>query len=80
MKVYEKATDNVRHLFYTTNGDIPSSSDSQLSYKDEDGDALTIVPGDTYLDDGHGGMYRLSDTENVNVYTGDKRIIPPATI
>ena len=60
MLVYEKKVDSTRKLF-GTEGNIPAVSDSALVYKDDIGETLTIVSGDTYLDDGHGGIIRKSD-------------------
>ena len=78
MLVYEKKIDNVRHLFGTINSTIPSISDLQLTYKDADGNSLTLSEQDTYLDNGHGGIIRKSDNKIVNVFIGNTQIIGSA--
>ena len=78
MFIYEKTTDNTSHL-YGTLGTIPSVSDNQLVYKDNDGDTLTIVANDTYIDGGSSGgiqrIIRKSDNKAVNVCIGDTCVI-----
>ena len=80
MLVYEKIVDKVRHLFGTM-GHIPSEDDVQLIYKDGEGGELTPAPtlDDTYLDDGHGGIIRKSDSKEVIVFIGANQIIPPVS-
>lgn len=75
MLVYEKKVDNVRHLFGNAQGTIPTGDDVQLTYKDSDGDTLTIIEGDSYIDNGKGGIIRKSDNKPVNVFIGDTQII-----
>lgn len=78
MLVYEKGTGSNRHLYYATNN-IPSSNDSRLSYKDIDGDSITPTLNDHYVDDGHGGIIRLSDNKFVAAFAGSTCIIPNAS-
>ena len=75
MLVYEKKVDNARHLFGNATGTAPTVDDPQLTYKDSDGDTLTIVDGDSYIDDGKGGIIRKSDNKEVNVFIGETQII-----
>lgn len=78
MLIYEKTVDNATHL-YGTLGNIPGNSDNQLVYKDYDGDTLTIVAGDSYVDGGSANgiqrIVRLSDGKDVNVFIGDDCVI-----
>lgn len=76
MLVYEKGVGEERHL-YGTMANIPSDEDEQLSFKDADGnpvEGLTLT--ETYLDDGHGGIIRKSDSEPLTVFIGENNIIP----
>lgn len=76
MLVYEKGVGEERHL-YGTMANIPSEDDEQLSFKDADGnpvEGLTLT--ETYLDDGHGGIIRKSDSEPLTVFIGENNIIP----
>ena len=75
MLVYEKKVDSVRHLFGNATGTIPTSDDVQLTYKDDEGNTLTLSESDIYLDNGHGGIIRKSDGKSVNVFIGDVEII-----
>lgn len=75
MLVYEKKVDGVRHLYGKVEGTIPAASDTQLTYKDAEGQELELVEKDTYKDDGKGGIYRVSDNKAVNVFIGDTQII-----
>lgn len=77
MLIYEKVVDSVRRLFGTL-GSIPSADDSPIIYKN--GDNTEIDPpslNDTYLDDGHGGIIRKSDNEEIKVFIDTTQIIPP---
>lgn len=81
MLVYMKIVEGVKKLFGTLNN-IPAESDKELVYKNADGDALSVVPGDQYLDDGNGGIIRKSDNSAVVVQIDpaegdDVTIIPP---
>lgn len=75
MLVYEKKVDETRHLFGNATGTIPTVDDVQLTYKDSEGNTLTLSESDTYLDNGHGGIIRKSDGKDVNVFIGDVEII-----
>ena len=75
MLVYEKKVEGIRHLFGNATGTAPTGDDVQLTYKDSDGSALTMVEGDTYVDDGKGGIIRTKDNKPVNVFIGDTQII-----
>lgn len=77
MLVYEKKVDNTRALYGNYSGNIPTDSDPALTYFNNEGTELTITSGDTYLDDGHGGIIRKSDSSEVNVFIGENQIIPP---
>jgi hypothetical protein len=75
MLVYEKKVDNTRHLYGKVEGTVPAVDDVQLTYKDAEGNTLTIQEKDTYKDDGKGGIYRVSDKKAVNVFIGNTQII-----
>ena len=78
MLIYGKTVDNATHL-YGTLGAIPSNSDNQLVYKDYDGDVITLVSGDSYVDGGSANgiqrIIRKSDGKVVNVFIGDACVI-----
>ncbi len=79
MLIYEKKVEEndelVRHLF-GTEGNIPSEDDVQLSYKDASGTAVSdLTVTSKLLDDGHGGI-KTEDGSAVNVWLGDKNIVP----
>ena len=78
MLIYGKTVDNATHL-YGTLGAIPSNSDNQLVYKDYDGDVITPVSGDSYVDGGSANgiqrIIRKSDGKVVNVFIGDNCVI-----
>lgn len=75
MLVYEKTVDNARHL-YGTMGNIPANSDSQLTYKDSYGNAVEPTLSQSFVDDGKGGIKRVSDNKEINVFIGETNIIP----
>lgn len=79
MLIYEKKVEEnnelVRHLFYAE-GNIPTSDDVQLSYKDDEGAAVSdLTVTSKLLDDGHGGI-KTEDGEAINVWAGNVNIIP----
>lgn len=79
MLIYEKKVEEnselVRHLFGTT-GHIPSDSDKQLTYTDEDGDVVTdLTVLSQLLDDGKGGI-KTKAGEKILVWLDDLNIIP----
>ena len=92
MLIYEKyveeeidgETVKVRHLFGTM-GNLPANDDAQLTYKDNDGDTITVEPTDMYVDGGskEGIQYinRLytedeeAKEERLNVFIGDKCVV-----
>ena len=79
MLIYEKKVEEsnemVRHLF-GTEGNIPSEDDAQLSYKDASGTSVSgLTVTSKLLDDGHGGI-KTEDGSAVNVWLGDKNIVP----
>jgi len=86
MLVYEKKVaeggELKRHLFGTL-GNIPADADVQLTYKDNNGSAITPVANDKYVDNGTKDkvqrMKRLSDDKGVNVFIGDTCIIGDVT-
>lgn len=49
MFIYEKILNDARHLF-ASNSNLPTENDTQLTYKDTDGDSITPSLQDTYLD------------------------------
>lgn len=75
MLVYEKKVDGTKHLYGKVEGTVPAVDDVQLTYKDAEGNTLTIQEKDTYKDNGKGGIYRVSDKKAVNVFIGDTQII-----
>ena len=75
MLVYEKKVEGERHLYGKVEGTVPAANDTQLTYKDAEGNTLTIQEKDTYKDDGKGGIYRVSDKKAVNVFIGNTQII-----
>lgn len=86
MLIYEKYVEEtvdgntvlVRHLF-GTDANVPAVGDEQLVYEDADGDVITPVDGDTYVDGGSANgiqrIKRLSDDKAVNVLLDDEVII-----
>lgn len=79
MLIYEKKVEEnnelVRHLF-GTEGNIPSENDAQLSYKDASGTTVSdLTVTSKLLDDGQGGI-KTEDGSAVNVWLGDKNIVP----
>lgn len=80
MLVYEKGTGEDRHL-YGTEGNIPTADDVRLTYKDSEGTEISdLTFTETYLDDGHGGIIRAADSEEVDVFIGDFRVIPAGEV
>lgn len=78
MIIYEKVVNGERHLFGNYSGNVPTSNDPQLVYKDHDGDVITPVANDTYSDNsknGKQGIKRASDGKDVNVFIGDHCVI-----
>lgn len=75
MLVYEKKVEGERHLFGKVEGTIPAADDTQLTYKDAEGNELEFEPTDVFLDDGKGGIIRKQDSAAVNVFIGDTQII-----
>lgn len=77
MLVYEKRINDEKHL-YGTMQNVPSESDVELTYKDEEGTEIIPVSGDNYLDKSFGRIQRIrriSDNKMVNVFIGDTQII-----
>lgn len=84
-KIVEENGKKVRKIFAAANN-IPAETDSEVTYKDRDGDTLTINANDTYVDApyidgdekerGHGGVIRLSDGKFVSVYAGNVNVVP----
>lgn len=73
--IYEKVVEGARHLFQTT-GAVPAANDTQLSYVDDDGSAITVDPvHGKYFDDGHGGIVDAEGSKVV-VKAGDTVLIP----
>lgn len=70
MFIYEKNVEGVRKLFGAKEN-VPSENDAELVFKDTNGNVLTLAENDTYLDDGHGGIFRKSDGKPVIVFFGD---------
>lgn len=66
MLIYEKKVDDKRKLFGTVDN-IPDKEDKEVIFEDEDGAPVELIPGDTYLDDGHGGIIRKSDGKFIAV-------------
>lgn len=78
MLVYDKFT--TPRLYGNYEGNIPTSSDPSLTYKDGDGVVLTDMTVTTQLVDGGSSrgiqrIKRVSDNKDVNVYIGDNLII-----
>ena len=74
MLLYAKKVDDERHIFGTM-GTIPSDTDSQLSYVDDNDDPVVVSLSDSYFNDGHGGI-KTSDGTSVNVILDNTVIIP----
>ena len=66
MLIYEKKVDKERKLFGTVKN-IPDENDREVIFEDEDGAPIELIPGDTYLDDGKGGIIRKSDGKFIAV-------------
>lgn len=75
MLIYEKFVQGTRKLFGSLLN-VPTSSDVELTYKDRDGDTVTITPGDSYVDDKNGGIIRTKDNRFIAVYIGDQNVVP----
>lgn len=73
-----KLVEGVRKLFGTMSN-IPAESDTELTYKDIDGDVITLTSNDTYKDDGKHGIVRESDGKFVSAFIGDNCVIPNAS-
>lgn len=77
MLTYEKKVNGARKLF-GTHDNVPAADDAELVYRDVDGNVLPLVPGDAYLDNGHGGIIRKSDGKFIGVFIGnDQKAIAP---
>lgn len=80
MKLYSKNVivdgDVTRKIYYSATG-IVSDSDPAVIYKDADGDRITCVPDDVYLDDGKSGIIRKSDGKKVLVCSNETTVIIP---
>lgn len=72
--IYEN--DKAIRKIYGAVNNIPSEDDVEVVYKDKEGNILTLVADDTYVDDGKGGIVRLSDSKAVDVYVESTKIIP----
>lgn len=73
-KIVNEEEKPVRKI-YGTEGNIPADTDKEVTYKDAEGSVVALKAGDTYLDDGMGGIIRESDKSVVNVYVNDKIVI-----
>ena len=74
MLVYEKKVEGTRHLFGTL-GSVPSGDDVQLSYLNDNKEAVEVSLSDSYFDAGHGKI-KNSEGTIINVAIGDTIIIP----
>ena len=62
---------------YGTFGDIPDDGDSELEYTTSEGEPIDDLSlNEIYLDDGHGGIIRESDDEDIQVLLEGTIIIP----
>ena len=78
--LYSKVVGGKRKIYYAATGRV-TDDDKEVVYKDSEGNVLTIVDNDTYVDDGHGGVVRLSDDKTVIVYSDESTpvvLIPQA--
>lgn len=66
MLIYEKDIDGNVKLFGSVQN-IPTPEDKEIVLRDAEGNQLEIVPGDSYVDNGHGGMTRRSDGKFVAI-------------
>ena len=73
-KIVNEEEKPVRKI-YGTEGNIPADTDKEVTYKDAEGSVVALKAGDTYIDDGMGGIIRESDRSVVNVYVNDKIVI-----
>lgn len=55
MLLYTKVIDGVRKIYGTT-ADIPADTDVEITCKDTDGNIVTPVAGDSFVDAGNGGI------------------------
>lgn len=71
MLLYTKITTNegvtTKKVFGTTEN-IPAETDKEIVCKNAKGENIAVVVGDTYVDNGKGGIKRLSDNADVNVF------------
>ena len=74
MLIYSKVVGGVKKLFGTMEN-IPDENDNELIYKDSDGDVVTVVAKDVYVDNGSNGkvqrIKRISDDKELIVYIKD---------
>lgn len=75
MLLYTKVIDGQRKIYGAVNN-VPSEDDVEVIYKDKEGNTLTLVTNDVYVDDGKGGVIRLSDNKAIDVYVESTKIIP----
>ena len=86
MLIYEKKVDGVNHLF-GTEANIPADDDTQLTYKDENGDAISDISDYKFFYEKNKVMFGSEATNQlptdedtqVNVWLGDEMIIPQVT-
>lgn len=86
MLIYEKKVDGVNHLF-GTEANIPADDDTQLTYKDENGDAISDISDYKFFYEKNKVMFGSEATNQlptnedtqVNVWLGDEMIIPRVT-
>jgi hypothetical protein len=71
MLLYTKITTNegvtTKKVFGTTEN-IPAATDKEIVCKNAKGENIAVVAGDAYVDNGKGGIKRLSDNADVNVF------------
>ena len=77
MLIYMKVVNGVKKLFGAPSG-IPAESDTEVVYKDKNAQVITLAAKDVYLDDGKGGIVRLSDGKAVKVFVDRDLVIPAA--
>lgn len=55
---------------------LPSEDDSRIVYKNDQGQVLQLIPNDTYLDNGQGGIISQTTGQTINLFLEGTKIIP----
>lgn len=77
MFIYEKKVENNRQVWGTM-GSIPDNNSVRLTYKDQDGSAVTPLLNYKYNDDGFGGIMMNNGNAEIplSVFIGNDQVVP----